>query len=218
MTSLTKEETGWMRSAAPGKFLELTRELQQRNEEALARIIPQLAPPYGSHPLNRQATAMLMLAAALTETLAGRAASIQTALGKLSQEKDRLPEETALLWRKADAMRRTLFDPERGMLVRVYILHALEPGGPEENVTQQELKRGWEETVAEAKTASRRHNPETFDLTANLLPPRTTVKSGGKNLKGWNHARFNPEEAKAAVLDIIKAMEEGRKYLRERSS
>ena len=142
MTSLTKEETGWMRSAAPGKFLNLTRELQQRNEEAIGRIIPQLAPPYGSHPLNRQATSILMLAAALTETLTGRAASMQTALGKLSQEKDRLPEETALLWRKADAMRRTLFDPERGILVRVYILHALEPGGPEENVTQQELKKG----------------------------------------------------------------------------
>ena len=142
MTNLTKEETGWMRSAAPGKSLELTRELQQRNEEALARIIPQLAPPYGNHPLNRQATAMLMLAAALTETLTGRAASMRTALGKLSQEKDRLPEETVIHWRKADAMRQTLFDPERGILVRVYILHALEPGGPEENVTQQELKKG----------------------------------------------------------------------------
>lgn len=85
---------------------------------------------------------MLMLAAAAAETLTGRAASMQTALRKLSQEKDRLPEETVILWRKADAMRQTLFDPERGIPVRVYILHALDPGGPEENVTQQELKKG----------------------------------------------------------------------------
>ena len=53
-------------------------------------------------------------------------------------------------------------------------------------------------------------------MTANLLPPSTTVKSGNKKLKGWNNARFNPEEAKAAVLDITKAMENGREYLRER--
>ena len=127
MTNLTKEETGWMRSATPALFLEITRELQQRNEAELALTIPQLAPPYGSHPLNRQATAMLTLAAALTETLTGRPASMQTALGKLSQEKDSLPEETAILWRKAEVLRRTLFDPERGILVRVYILHALDP-------------------------------------------------------------------------------------------
>lgn len=38
------------------------------------------------------------------------------------------------------------------------------------NVTQQELKKGWEETAAESKTASIRYSPATFDLTANLLP------------------------------------------------
>lgn len=216
MTNLTKEETGWMRSATPALFLEITRELQQRNEAELALTIPQLAPPYGSHPLNRQATAMLTLAAALTETLTGRPASMQTALGKLSQEKDSLPEETAILWRKAEVLRRTLFDPERGILVRVYILHALDPGGPEESVTQQELKKGWEETADEAKQASIHYRPAAYEMTANLLPPSTTVKSGNKKLKGWNNAKFNPEEAKAAVLDITKAMENGREYLRER--
>ena len=141
MTNLTKEETGWMRSATPALFLEITRELQQRNEAELALTIPQLAPPYGSHPLNRQATAMLTLAAALTETLTGRPASMQTALGKLSQEKDSLPEETALIWRKADVLRRTLFDPERGILVRVYILHALEPGARKKASRNKNSKR-----------------------------------------------------------------------------
>lgn len=116
-------------------------------------------------------------------------------------------------------MQQILFNPlnkKETHLVKAYIYCALEPGEQKDQTTLREFRAGWDLVCTESKSITRTYNPYSYHLTIDMLPPRTDLKIGSRNLKGWAETRFNLEEAKTAVMDIIKVMESGREYLAKR--
>lgn len=219
MTNRTREEVESWRTASPQKLFDLTAELQTRTEQALDVVAPQLAHPYRDYALNREAVALLKLTQATAETLSGRKPAVATALASLNPEATDLPTEIRNLWRQAESMQQLLFDPlnkKETHLVKAYICCALEPGEQKDQTTLREFRAGWDLVCTESKSITRIYNPYSYYLTIDMLPPRTDLKVGNRNLKGWAKTKFNLEEAKTAVMDIIQVMESSREYLAKR--